>query len=171
MTNEDVGYRSSDRHQLGTDTRLPHSALGRAAHIELTALPVLLDFLKNNAERVRRLIRPPYALVRESEPSAPRQESGFRRPWDPDARVHDMRMPPYMRDSDASPLSLTRRQYLQLMSLVDQLAGPPRRLDALTAAMAPTADDLFAAFRRTDLTTEVPGPSGPLSGAPAPAGP
>ncbi|MGI9022459.1 MAG: hypothetical protein ACR2HV_04365, partial [Acidimicrobiales bacterium] len=97
MTDDDVGYRDSSRHQLRGDTRLPFSALARDAHSELTAMPVLLEFLKNNADRVRRLIRPPYALVRESEPAAPIQASGFRRPWDADARVHDMRMPPYMR--------------------------------------------------------------------------
>lgn len=159
MTDADVGYRAADRHQLRTDTRLPFSALGRDAHAELTALPVLLEFLRDNAERVRRLIRPPYALVRESEPAAPRQSSGFRRPWDADAYVHDMRMPPYMRDSDASPLSLTRRQYTQLMGLVDSLAGPPDGVQALAEPEVASADELFAAFRRTDLTTAVPVPA------------
>ncbi len=161
MTNDDVGYRAGDRHQLHTDTRLPFSVLGREAHVELTAMPVLLDFLANNADRVRRLIRPPYALVRESEPSDARQAAGLRRPWDADARVHDMRMPPYMRDSDASPLSLTHRQYTQLMSLVDQLAGPARRPEALEAEGVTSADELFVAFRRSDLTADVPVPAGP----------
>jgi len=168
MTDADVGYRAADRRQLRTDTRLPFSTLGRDAHTELTATPVLLEFLMNNAERVRRLIRPPYALVRESEPSVVPQSTGFRRPWDADARVHDMRMPPYMRDSDASPLSLTRRQYVQLMALVDSLAGPaPGRLAAGglaerdAVAGAATADELFTAFRGTDLTADVPVPAGP----------
>ncbi len=156
MTDDDVGYRAADRHQLRADTRLPFSVLGRDAHLEITATPVLLEFLKNNADRVRRLIRPPYALVRESQPSAARQASGFRRPWDADARVHDMRMPPYMRDSDASPLSLTRRQYAQLMALVDSLAGPPAVPAAREAEPVAGPDELFAAFRRTDLTTNVP---------------
>jgi hypothetical protein len=35
--------------------------------------------------------------------------------------MHDMRMPPYMRDSDDNPLSLTWRQYATLMQLVEQL--------------------------------------------------
>jgi len=161
MTAPDVGYRASDRHQLRTDTRLPFSALGREAHTALTTMPVLLDFLTNNADRVRRLIRPPYALVRESEPSVAHQAAGYRRPWDADARVHDMRMPPYMRDSDASPLSLTHRQYTQLMGLVDQLAGPPRRPEALEVEGVAGADELFDAFRRSDLTADVPVPAGP----------
>jgi len=169
MTDVDVGFRAADRHQLRADTRLPFSALGRDAHVELTAMPVLAEFLRDNAERVRRLIRPPYALVRESEPSAAQQAAGFRRPWDADARVHDMRMPPYMRDSDASPLSLTRRQYIQLMGLVDNLAGPPTGRPrspaaegiAFDAEAEATADELFAAFRSTDLTVDVPVPAGP----------
>ncbi len=165
MTDDDVGYRAADRHQLRADTPLPFSNLGRDTHVELTAMPVLLEFLANNADRVRRLIRPPYALVRESEPSAPRQTQGFRRPWDADAWVHDMRMPPFMRDSDASPLSLTRRQYVQLMGLVDSLTGAPlggrAALAGREAAAAATADELFAAFRGTDLTTGVPVPATP----------
>ena len=37
--------------------------------------------------------------------------------------LHDMRMPPYMRDSDAAPLSLTWRQYREVMALIDHLAA------------------------------------------------
>jgi hypothetical protein len=33
-----------------------------------------------------------------------------------------MRMPPYMRDSDANPLSLTWRQYQMLLQLIEDLA-------------------------------------------------
>ena len=35
-----------------------------------------------------------------------------------------MRMPPYMRDSDATPLSLTRRQYQFLMDVLARLESP-----------------------------------------------
>jgi hypothetical protein len=38
--------------------------------------------------------------------------------------LHDMRMPPYMRDSDATPLSLTRRQYQFLMKVLKRLESP-----------------------------------------------
>jgi hypothetical protein len=155
MTGADRGYRAADRNQLKTDTALPYSALAADAHAGLTNLPRLLELLTDDAERIRRLVRPPYALMRESAPEAPRPPAGRRRPWDPDASLHDMRMPPYMRDSDASPLSISRRQYVQLMSLVDHLAaggaglaagGPP--------GVAP--EELFGAFRRTDVTSDVP---------------
>jgi hypothetical protein len=34
-----------------------------------------------------------------------------------------MRMPPYMRDSDAAPLSLSWRQYREVMALINHLAA------------------------------------------------
>ncbi len=159
MTGADVGYRAIDRHQLRTDTRLPVSTLGRDVHSELTAMPVLLEFLRTNADRTRRLIRPPYALVRESAPDEPRPPVGRRRPWDADVSLHDMRMPPYMRDSDASPLSLSRRQYVQLMSLVDHLtatAGAGLLAADAESLAGQDPEELFRAFRLTDLTADVP---------------
>ena len=157
MTAADRGYRAADRNQVKTDTALPYSALAADAHAGLTDLPRLLELLTDDADRIRRLVRPPYALVRESVPDEPRPPSGRRRPWDPDASLHDMRMPPYMRDSDASPLSISRRQYVQLMSLVDHLSagGAVRGLEG-AAAVGADAEELFDAFRRTDVTSDVP---------------
>jgi hypothetical protein len=37
--------------------------------------------------------------------------------------LHDMRMPPFMRDSDENPLALTWRDYDALMRFVKLLAG------------------------------------------------
>lgn len=167
MTDDDVGFRAADRNQLKTDTRYPFADMAGEAHAALTSMPILLAFLAADAARVRRLLRPPYALVRESAPGSAQAPLGRRRPWDPDAYLHDMRMPPYMRDSDASPLSLSRRQYVQVMSLVDHLERSAR-VDALEATRElrllmeeeePVAADpqaLFDAFQRTDLTTDVP---------------
>jgi len=171
MTDQDVGFRAGDRNQLRGDTALPYSLLGRDAHIAMTALPRLLQFLTDDADRVRRLLRPPYAVISESDPASAVAPAGRRRPWDPEAWLHDMRMPPYMRDSDASPLSLTRRQYVQVMRLVDQLTEEAARGARLAAdaglAADPVspgppgaggADELFAAFRRSDVTAGVPEP-------------
>lgn len=158
MTNDDRGYRAADRNQIKTDTAFPYAALAADAHAALTDLPRLLEFLAEDADRVRRLVRPPYALVRESAPEEPRPPAGRRRPWDPDAALHDMRMPAFMRDSDASPLSISRRQYVQLMSLVDHLAAARRELVGLEAepALVVGPVQLFDAFQRTDLTRDIP---------------
>lgn len=37
---------------------------------------------------------------------------------------HDMRMPPYMRDSDQNPLSITHRQHDALLQFVESLKSP-----------------------------------------------
>jgi hypothetical protein len=53
-----------------------------------------------------------------------------------------MRMPPYMRDSDATALSITRRQYDTIMAVADRLRGAMRqpqegRLQAAAAQVRP----------------------------------
>ena len=47
-----------------------------------------------------------------------------------------MRMPPYMRDETATALSLTRRQYVEVMRLIDALEAVKPRLDVRSAAFA-----------------------------------
>lgn len=170
MTDGDVGYRAPDRYPLREDAPLPRSLLAREAHLALTALPVLRQLLETDGDRVRRLLRPPYAVIRESQPGEATHPEGLRRPWDAEAHLYDMRMPAYMRDSDATPLALTRRQYRQVTDLIDglaqvrplELAVPaPARRGRSFRARAPaeaTADELFAQFRATDLTVDVPVP-------------
>ena len=70
---------------------------------------------------MRLLIRPPFGLVGELGAAGPTPASNRRDPRRIRDLVHDMRMPPFMRDSDAAPMSLTRRQYDQLMDMVDRL--------------------------------------------------
>jgi hypothetical protein len=112
--------------------RLPYTLVARAVHAPLTDVDTLLDFLREKREHVRRLIRPPYGRFRElAEDPGPEPNPAFR-----DTRVlrdimEDMRMPPYMRDSDETPLSLSWRQYRLLMDFLHYLgttdAGPRRR--------------------------------------------
>jgi hypothetical protein len=45
-----------------------------------------------------------------------------------------MRMPPYMRDADAFPLSLSWRQYREVMALIDRLSTAS---NAEIAALSP----------------------------------
>jgi len=129
MTAQDVPYADKTRDLLTQPTPqnpVPYAEVASDVHEPLADIEVLMDFLRDYADRVHLLIRPPYALFRElaDDPDqTPRTRRDPRRTRD---GVHDMRMPPFMRDSDASPLSLTRRQYAQLMDLVDRLkAGMP----------------------------------------------
>ena len=107
---------------------LPYTDAAQVAHAGLSELDDLVEFLRVNGARVRQMLRPPYGAFREllenpAPDTAPNPD--HRDPRLNRDRAHDMRMPPFMRDSDASALSLTRRQYLQLKALLDFLGGPP----------------------------------------------
>ncbi len=118
--------------------RLPYSSVAAEVHGSLTDVEALTDFLRTFGVRVEQLLRPPYGAVSElSQPPASDPNPRFRDARIERDRLHDMRMPPYMRDSDATALSLTRRQYKHIMALVDRLRVP--ETTAVTrAAVAPT---------------------------------
>jgi hypothetical protein len=107
---------------------LPYTDAAQVAHQRLAEMDDLLEFLRIRGDRVRQMVRPPYGYFRELAPNpAP---DATPNPVHRDPRIsrdsaHDMRMPPYMRDADASALSVTHRQYLQLMALLDFLGKPP----------------------------------------------
>lgn len=84
-------------------------------------------FLQTNPALLKRLIRPPYGAFEDlsakvqadAPPNDSHRDPRVDRDW-----LYDMRMPPYMRDSDASPLSLTRRQYQFLMDVLKRVQAP-----------------------------------------------
>jgi hypothetical protein len=133
MTAEDTPYvdrspalvapqpASIDSNTVAND-RLPYSTAARFVHAELMDEAILIDFLRRRPDHVRQLIRPPIGSFAQLPPQpAPESNSEFRDPRIARDMMHDMRMPPYMRDSNYAPLSLTRRQYRTLMSLLDRL--------------------------------------------------
>jgi len=136
MTKEDAPY--AERSAMGlidkgqaaargagvSTSKLQYTDLARSVHAGLTDTDTLLDFLRTEASRVRRMVRPPYGRFKELSPS-PTPSDKVRDPRIWRDRQHDMRMPPYMRDSDATPLSLSRRQYHSLMSLLTWLEQSP----------------------------------------------
>jgi hypothetical protein len=120
---------------------LPYAAAARAVHGPLTDADTLLDFLITHAAHLRRLIRPPWGHFRQfAEKPDARPDPEFRDPRVVRDTLHDMRMPPYMRDSDENPLSLTWRQYNALMKLLDLLTptdGPLVSTTELRGRLAP----------------------------------
>jgi hypothetical protein len=111
-----------------THEELPYASVAHAVHEPLADLEDLALFLRTNAEKVKRIVRPPFGALSELaatvRPSAP-PNPNHRDPRNDRDNLFDMRMPPYMRDADASPLSITRRQYLTLMEVVKRLQAPP----------------------------------------------
>jgi hypothetical protein len=136
MTKDDVPYvdqipdllspSTADAPGWGAvDDPLPYAVVARAVHEPLTDIDTLLDFLRTHAEHLRRLIRPPFGRFRQfAEHPAPVPNPAFRDPRVVRDTLQDMRMPPYMRDSDENPLSLTWRQYTMLIQLIDLLSVP-----------------------------------------------
>jgi Ferritin-like len=111
------------------------------AHSRHSSKHELITFLHTNPDHVRRLVRPPYGRFRQFERVPGTQPSlEFRDPRRPRDTLHDMRMPPYLRDSDSTAMSITWRQHRALIGLLDKLAnqpGPPRLGVAAAPAIAP----------------------------------
>jgi hypothetical protein len=131
MTRDDDGYVDLTPALLPGSTAegdaqdwLRYTDIARLAHGKLADFETLMAFLVLRRDHVLRLVRPPFGRFRQLDSKAPvKPNARFR-----DSRLdrdlfHDMRMPPYMRDSDANPLSLTWRQYQTLLQLIEELAG------------------------------------------------
>ncbi len=107
---------------------LPYTKVVPFVHGQLLEEPILLDFLRERAAHVRKLVRPPFGSWSELPERAPTATSPHRR--DPRLfrdKLHDMRMPPYMLDSNFYALSITRRQYLTLIAFLDYLEKNPHK--------------------------------------------
>lgn len=105
----------------GPKNRLPYSSVATSVHGSLTDVEALTDFLRTFGQRVETLLRPPYGIVTELSEQPPETPNPRHRDIRLDRdQLHDMRMPPYMRDSDATALSLTKRQYNQILGLVER---------------------------------------------------
>ncbi len=128
---------------------LPYATVARSVHEPLTDIDTLIDFLRLRGDHIRRLIRPPFGRFRQfAEAPEPQPNPGFRDPRVVRDTMQDMRMPPYMRDSDENPLSLTWRQYDMLMRLIDLLTAPPPAPDAAAGEPAVAAARLRARLAR-----------------------
>jgi hypothetical protein len=127
--------KESDEH----DGRLPYVREAHRRHAPFNDLDSLIQFLstRENLEIVDRLIRPPWGRFANLPPDpAETPDPRFRDPRLPRDLVNDMRMPPYMRDSDENSLSLTWRQYTQIRAVLEAFreqkseahaAGPHKR--------------------------------------------
>ncbi|TPI62534.1 hypothetical protein FJ420_06915 [Mesorhizobium sp. B3-1-3] len=121
------------------DVPLPLSQHARERHRSLSDLQRLVDFVVSDPTRLKTLIRGPFEV-----------EAGE------GGNATTMRMPPFMRASNASPLTLAAWQYSLLMRWAGELTAPrpPAPVgDALVAALAPAAVSLSeaAATRRAEV--------------------
>ncbi|RHW25388.1 hypothetical protein D0Z08_19360 [Nocardioides immobilis] len=116
---------------------LVFSSLVALAHNPLADEEELIRFLIGRGDRVRDLVRPAYGAFADLRPEVASDDAPdptFRDPRILRDLLHDMRMPPYMRDEMAQALGLTRRQYAELMTYV-------AAADAASAAGAGSAPE------------------------------
>lgn len=115
---------------------LGYTLVAGDVHGALADIDNMITLFRTEGPRLKHLIRPPFARFGDlpAQPAAtlptdpldpgavPVLRAVERDPRQPRDQQHDMRMPPYMRDADAFPLSLTWRQYREIMALIDLLA-------------------------------------------------
>jgi hypothetical protein len=134
MTRTDTPYFDKDQDLSSPPSsheELPYSSLAAQTHAPMADADDLALFLRNSADQVRRLIRPAYPHFKdfhERVRADQKPDSNQRDPRITRDTLHDMRMPPYMRDSDATPLSLNRRQYEFLLQTLDRLQAKTGKL-------------------------------------------
>lgn len=106
--------------------RLPYKQVVDFVHAPLVERELLLSFLRRRADHVRRLIRKPLGTVKDL-PARPGigKPPKYRDPREIRERLYDMKMPPYMRHNMGYPLSLSIRQYRELMDFIDLLESTP----------------------------------------------
>lgn len=119
-----LAHQHSSRYTYGTrHLQLPYTETVLAAHGPLKNQAVFLDFVARRGDFLKKILRPPFGTLAQLPPTPPTDANDdFRDPRVFRDQLHDMRMPPYMRDANLQPLSLSRRQYREL---IDFAALPP----------------------------------------------
>ncbi len=106
--------------------RLPYTVATTFVHEQMIDEAIMIDFLKRRGTYVKKLLRPPFGVLSDLEedpdPDA-HPNDAHRDPRIVRDLLHDARMPPYMRDSNYFPLSLSRRQYHLVVQFIDHLNG------------------------------------------------
>jgi hypothetical protein len=109
------------------DRSLPLTDVARQAHGQLQHPSHLEHLLRTRGELLRRMVRPPFGRFEQLPADPPDTPApSYRDPRLFRDTLHDMRMPPFMRDSGREPLSITNRQYEALMQLIDLIESESR---------------------------------------------
>jgi hypothetical protein len=138
---------------------LPFTGLVPEAHDQLAEEDELLSFFLNQAERLQQMVRPAYGKFAALDPAAGSDSEpnvAFRDPRITRDLMHDMRMPPYMRDEMGTALGLTRRQYEELIRYVEYLQRASTDGAGSTEANTPVRRRVNARLSRITADTVTP---------------
>lgn len=119
---------------------LPLSAHARSRHRTLSDLVELKRFVRENPERLKQLIRPAFEVP-------PGEGPGLDAAGNPHQELTSMQMPPFMRNSNAQPLTLSAWQYELLLNWASDTETASVALAAVAPAVTPMSD---AAAARMD---------------------
>jgi len=130
---------------------VPYASVAAQVHGPMADTDDVELFLRTHASRVQQIIRPAHAHFKDLQPNVKTKQRP--NPSQRDPRIqrdgeHDMRMPPYMRDSDASPLSLNRRQYEFLMRIVAELQPSKALKSRAPESTSPTQTHVSRVLQR-----------------------
>ena len=131
--------------------KVPYASVAEQVHGPKADTDDMELFLRSNASRVQQIIRPAHAHFKNLQPNVKTNQRP--NPTQRDPRIqrdgeHDMRMPPYMRDSDALPLSLNRRQYEFLMQIVAELQPVKGKKAGVPDSTSPTQSHVSRVLQR-----------------------
>lgn len=175
MTAEDVPYADKVIDFIAptvAHARLPYADAAYEVHAGLADVENMVDLLRTFRQRVRMMIRPPYARLRElpEDPNPTCDPERLRDARNRRDNAQDMRMPPYMRSDTATALSLTRRQYDEIIKLLDYLAAQQTRpSSAEPAALADEATAVVAASPASEKRATSDGEKATADAASTPA--
>jgi len=120
------------------DLPLPLSAHARERHRAMAAVERLRVLLASNPERLKQLVRGPFEVERGE-----------------DGDASTMRMPPFMRQSNANPLTLAAWQYELLMTWANQQEAPVPVVTAAAPAVRLPPLSRRAAARQREVLARV----------------
>lgn len=112
----------------GPNDTLPYTTALPLIHARLQDRAALMDLLSGRGDFVKRLVRPPFGKFKQLPEHPPEEANAeYRDPRVFRDQLHDMRMPPYMRDAAQQPLSISHRQHRALLELIKYLETHPDR--------------------------------------------
>jgi hypothetical protein len=108
------------REQPSTNVPLPLTERARQRHRELAELESLRVLVQQQPQRLAQLVRPPFTMTVAN----PNESQDVQRSVNESGLLTNMQMPPFMRNSNANPLTLSNWQYQLLMRWATGLLTP-----------------------------------------------
>jgi hypothetical protein len=131
----------------GQNIRLPLTEHAQMRHRALSDLDALRAFVAQNPGRLATLVRQPFESAAGESPRGPRGIG-----------ITNMQMPPFMRNSNAGPLTLAAWQYELLMAWVRAIETPPPGppvVPLVETRLAPRRMSDAAAARRAEVLARI----------------